>query len=95
MSATANPRITFVTTKLNGINQMSSSMPVAILLLTCILTGIVMWRMIKREAVIIGTLYAFGYKKKQIQNHYLRYPLIIALIGGIIGTILGALALRP
>ena len=70
-------------------------MPVAILLLTCILTGIVMWRMIKREAVIIGTLYAFGYKKKEIQKHYLRYPLIIALIGGIIGTILGALTLRP
>jgi len=95
MSISTNPRITFVTAKLTGINQASSSMPVAILILTCILTGIVMWRMVKREAVIIGTLYAFGYKKKQIQNHYLRYPLIIALIGGIIGTILGCLTLRP
>lgn len=95
MDASANSRITFVKTKLSGINQISSSMPVVILLLTCILTGIVMWRMIKREAVIIGTLYAFGYKKKQILNHYLRYPLFIALIGAIIGTILGALALRP
>ncbi|MCB2305691.1 FtsX-like permease family protein [Clostridium estertheticum] len=95
MDAWVNSRITFVTTKISGINQISSSMPVAILLLTCILTGIVMWRMIKREAVIIGTLYAFGYKKKQIQNHYLRYPIIIALTGGIIGTILGVLALKP
>lgn len=95
VSISTNPRITLVTAKLTGINQASSSMPVAILILTCILTGIVMWRMVKREAVIIGTLYAFGYKKKQIQNHYLRYPLIIALIGGIIGTILGCLALRP
>ena len=95
MNASINPRITFVTMKINGINQVSSSMPVAILLLTCILTGILMWRMLKREAVIIGTLYAFGYNKKQIQNHYLRYPIFIALIGGIAGTILGALALRP
>ena len=95
MSTSTNPRITIVTAKLTGINQASSSMPVAILILTCILTGIIMWRMVKREAVIIGTLYAFGYKKKQIQNHYLRYPLIIALIGGIIGTILGCLTLRP
>jgi putative ABC transport system permease protein len=93
--ASSNPRITLVTTKLNGINKMSTSAPVVILLLTCILSGIVMWRMINREAVIIGTLYAFGYKKKQIQDHYLRYPLIIALIGGILGTILGALALKP
>jgi putative ABC transport system permease protein len=95
MSTSTNPRITLVTAKLKGINQASSSMPVAILILTCILTGIVMWRMVKREAVIIGTLYAFGYKKKQILNHYLRYPLIVALIGGIIGTILGCLTLRP
>lgn len=95
MNASANPRITFVTVKLKGINQVSSSLPVAILLLTCILTGIVMARMLKREAVIIGTLYALGYRKKQIQNHYLRYPLIISLFGGIIGTLLGILTLKP
>jgi putative ABC transport system permease protein len=95
MSASVNPRITFVSIKIQGINQVSASMPIAILLLTCILTGIVMWRMLKRESIIIGTLYAFGYNKKQIQSHYLRYSIIIALIGGIVGTILGALALRP
>jgi putative ABC transport system permease protein len=95
MSAADNPRITYITAKLKGISALSSSMPIAILLLTCILTGIVMWRMLKRESVIIGTLYALGYKKRQIKNHYLRYPLSIALTGGIIGTILGALTLRP
>ncbi len=95
MSASTNPRITFVTVKLNGINQVSTSLPVAILLLTCILAGIVMARMLKREAVIIGTLYALGYRKRQIQNHYLRYPLIISFIGGVIGTLLGILALKP
>lgn len=95
MSTSANPRITFASAKLKGINQVSSSMPVAILILTCILTGIIMWRLVKRESVIIGTLYAFGYKKKQILNHYLRYPLFVALIGGIIGTILGCLTLKP
>lgn len=94
-NASANLRITFVGTKLSGINQVSSSMPTAILLLSCILTGIVMWRMLKRESAIIGTLYAMGYRKKQIQNHYLRYPLFIAVTGGIIGTILGILTLGP
>lgn len=95
MNRTNNPRITFVTAKLKGIDQVSATLPIAILLLTCILTGTVMWRMIQRESLIIGTLYALGYKKKQIQNHYLRYPLFIALTGGIIGTILGGLTLRP
>ncbi len=93
--ATENPRIMFVDSKIQGISQISSAMPIAILLLTCILTGIVMWRMIKRESVIIGSLYALGYRKKEIVGHYIRYPLFIALTGGIIGTILGAFALRP
>jgi putative ABC transport system permease protein len=95
ISATENPRITFVTGKLDGINQISSSMPISILILTCILTGVVMWRLLKKESAIIGTLYALGYKKKDIKNHYLRYPLFIALAGGIIGTLLGALTLKP
>ncbi|SHK51654.1 putative ABC transport system permease protein [Clostridium cavendishii DSM 21758] len=90
-----NPRVSYVTAKLSGINQMSSSMPIAVLLLTCILTGIVMLRMLKREGIIIGTLYALGYRKKEILKHYLLYPLLISLLGGIVGTILGVLTLNP
>lgn len=95
LNVTDNTRVTYVTAKLKGIDKMSSSMPVSILILTCILTGIVMFRMLKRESVIIGTLYALGYKKKDIMKHYLRYPLVISVLGGVIGTALGAMALRP
>jgi putative ABC transport system permease protein len=95
MNISENPRVIYVKAKLDSINKMSSSMPVAILILTCILTGIVMWRMLKRESVIIGTLYALGYRKKDIMKHYLMYPLTISLAGGISGTALGALLLRP
>lgn len=95
MNVSDNPRVTYFTAKLSGIDKMSSSMPIAILLLTCILTGIVMLRMLKRESIIVGTLYALGYKKSEIMKHYLLYPLIISLLGGILGTILGTLVLRP
>lgn len=95
MNITDNPRVTYMTAKLAGINEMSSSMPVSILLLTCILTSIVMWRMLKKESIIIGTLYALGYKKREIMKHYLLYPLAISLLGGILGTILGTATLRP
>lgn len=94
VNASENPRITYVNMKLEGINKMSSSMPIAILVLTCILTAVVMWRMLKKEFIIIGTLYAIGYKKREIMNHYMRYPLIIAIIGGVIGTILGIFTLK-
>lgn len=95
VNVSENTRVTYFTAKLQGIDSMSSSMPIAVLLLTCILTGIVMFRMLKREAVIIGTLYALGYRKREIMNHYLLYPVVVSVLGGIIGTILGALTLRP
>lgn len=94
-NTSVNPRVTYVTTKMKGINKVSTAMPVAMLILTCILTGIVMWRVVKREAAIIGTLYALGYRKKEIRSHYLRYPAIIALAGSVAGTIFGALLLQP
>ncbi len=95
MNVADNPRVTYFTAKLQGIDSMSSAMPIAILLLTCILTGIVMVRMLKKEAIIIGTLYALGYKKIEIIKHYLLYPMIISLLGGILGTLLGLLTLKP
>lgn len=95
INASENPRITYVNLKLEGINKMSSSMPIAILLITCLLTGVIMWRMLKREFPSIGTLYAIGYKKREIMDHYMRYPLTIAIAGGVIGTFLGAFTLKP
>lgn len=90
-----NPRVTYVSAKLNSIDQISSSMPIALLLLTCILTGAVIWRMLKKESAIIGTLYALGYNKGKITKHYLMYPLPIAFTGGLIGTVLGAIFSKP
>lgn len=90
-----NARVSYVAAKIQGINSMSTAAPIAILLLTCILTGIVMWRMLKRESVIIGTLYALGYKKREIRRHYLMYPLSVSVIGGVLGTLLGMMTLKP
>lgn len=90
-----NPRVMYVTVKIEGINKVATAMPIAILLLTCIMTGIVIRRLLKRESVIIGTLYAQGYRKKEIVRHYLMYPLTVALVGGLAGTVMGALLLKP
>lgn len=90
-----NPRVEFVKVKIEGINQVSSVMPVFILLLTCVLTGIVIWRILKKEFGIIGTLYALGYRKYEILRHYLIYPISVGAIGGIVGTIAGAATLKP
>ena len=90
-----NKRVTFVTVKLEGIDKISTAMPVAILLLTCILAGIVIWRLLKQESAIIGTLYALGYRRREITNHYLSFSLWIALVGGVVGTAVGYVLVAP
>ena len=90
-----NLRVAYVETKIQGINEVSSSLPVFILLITCVLTGIVIRRLICGEAAIIGTLYALGYRKGELLRHYLRFPLWIAVAGGVLGTAIGAALVMP
>lgn len=48
---------------------------------------------IEKEAVIIGTLRASGYKKSEIIWHYLQPTLIVAAIGSVLGNIIGYTAM--
>ncbi|KUO59885.1 MAG: hypothetical protein APF84_03125 [Gracilibacter sp. BRH_c7a] len=86
-----NKRVNIVDAEAEILNLVSKAVPTAILLLASIMVGNVIWRLINLESAIIGGLYAFGYRRKEIQRHYLIFPLIIAVIGGIFGTILGTL----
>lgn len=44
---------------------------------------------ITKEAAVIGTLRALGYTKKEIIRHYMVSPLVITVIGSVIGNVLG------
>ena len=51
--------------------------------------GITISNTIRKEAGVIGTLRASGYTKTELIRHYMVLPIIITLIGAIIGNILG------
>lgn len=44
---------------------------------------------INKEAAVIGTLRASGYKKREIMVHYLTMPMIVVLVSAIVGNVLG------
>ncbi len=90
-----NNRISFIDGDLKGGVAVGRILPIAILLLTCVLISVVLSRLLKREYSEIGTLYALGYTKKEIMRHYLTYPLIISAIGSVIGTALGSFLVKP
>jgi len=89
-----NKRVNIVTAEVDIQNLVSRGVPTAILLLAGIMVGNIIGRMINRESEIIGALYAFGYRRKELYRHYLMFPLLIAIIGGVVGTILGTLPVR-
>ena len=76
-------------------NDMGSDRAMIIVLLYIIIVimafvfGVTISNTIRKEAGVIGTLRASGYTKKELIRHYMALPIIITLIGAIVGNILG------
>ena len=51
--------------------------------------GITISNTIRKEAGVIGTLRASGYTRRELVMHYMTLPVLITLIGALIGNILG------
>ena len=62
---------------------------VIVLILFAYVISVFVVHSIEQEAGIIGTLYAMGVKRDELLRHYLTLPVVITLIGGVIGTALG------
>ncbi len=81
--------VSYIPMEVSVLSTMSTAVPSAMLMLSCVLLGMLMWRMIKSESVIIGTFYAQGYRRKELRRHYLMFPLLVSLTGSLIGSVLG------
>lgn len=84
-----NMKISMLDIEVTAISVYSVILPTVILLITVVLISIVLGRMMKNEMANIGTLYALGYRKKEIMIHYMNYPIILSSISGVIGGIIG------
>ncbi len=84
-----NPRIAAVEPDIRAKDTIGNFLPAFILVVTCMIIAVVLWRLLQTEFVQMGTLYALGYKKTDILRHYMVYPLVICLTGGVLGTLLG------
>ncbi|MCX7747763.1 MAG: ABC transporter permease [Clostridia bacterium] len=95
LSKEENTRISAFNGDITAFIEAGKVIPVAILVLTCMLIAVVLWRLLKGEFVQIGTLYALGYRKKEILKHYLAYAVMISLAGSVTGTAAGIFLARP
>ena len=56
--------------------------------------AIIISNTIEKEASVIGTLRASGYSRSELVVHYMSMPVIVTLIGAVIGNILGYTAFK-
>ncbi|MDI9467473.1 MAG: FtsX-like permease family protein [Syntrophomonadaceae bacterium] len=90
-----NKRARVVWASIIGMKTMSVPLPAAMFLLSCLIIGIMFWRMIRQESVIVGTLYAQGYRRRELTRHYMAIPLLLAFAGGMIGSLLALPSIEP
>lgn len=81
-------QVSLVKLEVGVLGIMSRVSPGAIILLTSILLAMLMKRMLQRESSVIGTLFALGYRRKELLRHYMMFPAIIAGYGAVIGAVL-------
>ncbi|WP_312612610.1 ABC transporter permease [Oscillibacter sp.] len=81
--------VSYVPMEVSVLSTVSAAVPLVMLALTCVLLGMLVWRMIKSESVLIGIFYAQGYRKQELRRHYLMFPLLVSVIGAAVGSILG------
>ncbi|MDR1768289.1 MAG: ABC transporter permease [Propionibacteriaceae bacterium] len=88
-STDAKVQVSYVAMEIQVMRTMSAALPGAMLALGCVLLSMLLWRTLKGESVVIGTLYAEGYTKAELRRHYLAFPLLVGLTGGVLGALLG------
>jgi putative ABC transport system permease protein len=88
LNSDTNARIAMVRGNIEGAKAMGAPVAAAVYLLCCLILGLMIQRMVKSDSVVIGTLYAQGYRRGELIRHYMAIPILISVAGGLAGTLL-------
>ena len=89
-----NQAITFTGDDMGSDRAMITMLLYMIIVIIAFVFGITISNTIRKEAGVIGTLRASGYTRKELIGHYMALPVVVTLIGAVIGNILGYTALK-
>jgi putative ABC transport system permease protein len=95
MDASTNKRIRMPWATISGMQAMSVPVPTAMFLLSCLIVGLMIRRIVRSESVIIGILHAQGYRRKELVRHYLSIPVLISAAAGVSGVLLALPLIAP
>ena len=95
LDAKSNKRVSMPWANISSMKSMSLPVSTVFFLLSCLIVGVMIMRIVKSDSVVIGTLYAQGYRRSELTWHYLAIPVLLAAAGGLAGTLLALTCVRP
>lgn len=79
----------FLTDEISSLRGMGFIVPTIFLAVAAFLLNVVMTRLIATQREQIAALKAFGYSKLEIGGHYIKFVVVISIIGATIGAFFG------
>jgi len=79
----------YLSNEIQGLGTFGSVMPLIFLTVAALVLNVLMTRLTEQQRVVLGTLKALGYSTSTIIIHFLRFGLVVGLLGGLIGCGLG------
>jgi len=95
LDAKNNKRISMPWTNISSMKSMSFPVATVFFLLSCLIVGVMIMRTVKSDGVVIGTLYAQGYRRHELARHYMAVPVLLSTAGGLAGTLLALPCVKP
>lgn len=74
---------------INSFKSMAAVFPMLFFIASAVIIYITMTRMIENQRTLMGVLKALGYSNSGIMLHYQTYPLLVGILGSIIGALMG------
>lgn len=84
-----NQAVHFTGDDMSGDNSMMTVFLYIVIVIIAFIMAITTSSTIWKEANVIGTLRASGYKKSELIFHYLALPIVVMMIAAIVGNVLG------
>ncbi len=72
-----------------GLKSMAAIFPMLFFIASAAIIYITMTRMIENQRTLMGVLKALGYRDWDIMLHYQTYPLLVGILGSILGSLIG------
>ena len=95
MDAKSNKRVSMPWGNISSMKSMSFPVSTVFFLLSCLIVSVMIMRIVKSDSVVIGTLYAQGYRRRELTWHYMAIPVFLSAAGGLAGILLALPCVKP